>query len=57
MTPAPPPPPGVCCPKCGGRRFAVVYTRFRRAETVRVKRCRRCGHRIRTSERVVSTAA
>lgn len=48
---------GVACPKCGYRRFTVVYTRQRDVGTVRVKRCRKCEQRIRTCEKVQSNSA
>ena len=53
----PPRAPGIACPKCDGRKLPTVYTRHRQGATVRVRKCRGCGHRIRTAERVESTAA
>ena len=47
--------PGVTCPGCGGRIFLTVYTRHREKATVRVRKCAKCGHRIRTVERVESS--
>jgi DNA-directed RNA polymerase subunit M/transcription elongation factor TFIIS len=50
---------GVCCPACGDHRLKCDYTRYRAAPVaaVRVRRCRHCGHRIRTVETVVSNRA
>ena len=45
--------PGLCCPKCGDCRLKVHYTttHVRTLATLRVRRCRGCGHRVRTVER------
>lgn len=58
-TPQAKPRPGVTCPKCGGRAFRTVYTRYQFDATVRVRKCKdpACGHRIRTAERVASRSA
>lgn len=56
-TPPPPPKPrGFSCPKCGCPRLPRLYTRHRPASgaIVRVRKCKDCGHRIRTVERVES---
>jgi len=46
-------PKGLVCPKCGGRRFGVVYTRPGwGGKLVRRRRCRNCGQRVTTTERV-----
>lgn len=49
--------PGICCPKCGDIRLTVVFTRHRKGQTVRVKRCFGCKHRVRTKEVIESYAA
>lgn len=47
--------PGICCPKCGDSRMAAKKTRHRGpGVTVRVRQCKACGHKIRTSESVES---
>lgn len=49
--------PGICCPRCLDIRFTgPLYTRQRPGKVVRVKKCRGCGHKIRTQETVVSYA-
>jgi hypothetical protein len=47
---------GIQCPRCGCHRWKALYTRYRAGAIVRVRRCRnrKCGHRIRTIERVES---
>jgi transcriptional regulator NrdR family protein len=50
-TPAPAA-PGLVCPKCGCRHFAVVYTRPRVGYIMRVRSCRHCGKRVVTRERI-----
>lgn len=46
--------PGLVCPACGDCRMSVHYTTsaVRTLATLRVRRCRHCGHRIRTVERI-----
>lgn len=41
---------GLQCRKCGCRDFYVYYTRRRNESIFRVKICRHCGAKIRTSE-------
>ena len=48
----PPPARGLACPKCGAHKLAVVWVRAQVGRTVRARRCRACGHRLRTTERV-----
>lgn len=49
---------GVACPKCADARFQTMYTRHRAGGvTVRGKKCRGCGHRVRTREVVESGTA
>jgi hypothetical protein len=53
-------PYGVCCPApgCGHYLFKTVTTRHRGSgSTVRVKACRKCGHRIRVREQIESVRA
>lgn len=47
-------PRGIVCPSCGRRPLTTSYTRHRPGATVRVRKCRACGHRLRTVERVES---
>jgi hypothetical protein len=48
---------GICCPECGDVRFKTVTTRQRTGGiTVRFKKCRHCGHGIRTKEVLESAA-
>jgi len=46
------------CPKCGGRMNVYITRRFP-AKTVRTRKCEhpKCGHRIRTEERVICANA
>lgn len=44
------------CEKCAGR-MNVYTTRRSGDKIVRTKHCSKCGHRIRTEERVVSANA
>jgi DNA-directed RNA polymerase subunit M/transcription elongation factor TFIIS len=51
-------PYGISCPSCGDCRFGTWATHQRaNGDTVRVKKCVHCGHRIRTRERVESATA
>lgn len=43
---------GLECPKCGCRHLPVSYTRKRPGHILRVRRCRHCGRRVATRERV-----
>jgi hypothetical protein len=44
---------GLVCPGCGCRDFRVVYTRPKPdGKILRRRRCRHCGRRITTFERV-----
>jgi transcriptional regulator NrdR family protein len=45
---------GLRCPKCGHRRFHVVYTRTKGSRVVRRRACLRCAARITTWEHIVS---
>lgn len=46
-------PHGLRCPKCGGGRLRVIYTRPVWGRGVRRRReCRACRHRITTTERI-----
>jgi hypothetical protein len=45
---------GLCCPECGCRHLPAVYTRQSGKNRVRVRRCRDCGLRIRTTEKIVA---
>jgi transcriptional regulator NrdR family protein len=42
------------CPKCGHRRFRVVYTRTKGSRIVRRRACLRCAARITTWEHIIS---
>jgi hypothetical protein len=42
---------GLVCRVCGGRMFAVVYTRNRKGCIVRSRKCKHCGNRMITWER------
>ena len=44
---------GLRCPRCGRRRFNVVYTRPGDAMVMRRRECQHCGTRVTTYERVV----
>lgn len=44
--------PGLACPKCGCRHLPVWYTRQRPAHILRVRKCRHCGRRVTTRERI-----
>ncbi len=44
--------PGIVCPKCECRHFDVEYTRPRVGRIVRARRCRNCGYRVITTERI-----
>lgn len=56
-TPVPPKEaPGISCPKCGDVRLRVVKTTHRTGQTVRVRRCVGCSHRLRCRETVESFA-
>jgi hypothetical protein len=48
---------GLECPKCGCRHLPVLYTRRRLERILRVRVCRCCGRRLRTIERMQTTAA
>lgn len=43
---------GLQCPKCGCRHLPVWYTRKRPGHILRVRRCRHCGRRVTTRERL-----
>jgi len=48
---------GLVCPRCGGRRFEVYYTRETRQGTIiRRRRCQNgdCGGSVMTTERITS---
>lgn len=45
-------PAGMQCPSCGCRHLPVYYTRQRIGKVVRVRKCRNCGRKILTTERV-----
>ena len=48
---------GLCCRKCGQRRFRVIYTRARPGgKVVRRRECLNCGFRMTTWERAVGCA-
>jgi len=51
-TTTPPAEPGLVCPRCGCRHFAVVYTRPAPRAICRRRECRHCGFRILTRERL-----
>jgi transcriptional regulator NrdR family protein len=42
---------GLVCRVCGGRRFAVIYTRNRQGGILRSRKCKHCGNRMITWER------
>lgn len=44
---------GIRCRRCGCRHLDVVYTRHRWYGIVRSRRCRYCGYRIITRERLI----
>ncbi len=45
---------GLVCPKCGCRHFYVIYTRPAWGNRIiRRRRCRDCGARITTTERMI----
>jgi transcriptional regulator NrdR family protein len=46
--------PGLCCPGCGCKDLPAVYTRHSGQHRVRVRKCRHCGKRIRTTEKIVA---
>jgi transcriptional regulator NrdR family protein len=48
---------GLCCPGCGGKHLPAVYTRQSGKNRVRVRQCRNCGRRIRTTEKIVANDA
>lgn len=41
---------GIACPNCGCRHFVVSYGRDVRGGHDRIKRCRHCKTRVRTTE-------
>lgn len=43
---------GIECRKCGCRHFYVDHTEAMPGKIVRYRRCRNCGNRIVTTERV-----
>lgn len=45
---------GIVCPRCQARKWKVLFTRHRMTQTIRVKRCRVCDHRIRVRETIES---
>lgn len=44
---------GIRCPGCHCRHLIQVFTRHSGSRTVRVRECRHCGRRVRTTEMVV----
>jgi hypothetical protein len=52
--PAPMPPTGIACPKCGGIALPSWSTRRRKRGLVRVRRCKSCNHKVRTVESIES---
>ncbi len=42
---------GLACPTCGCEHLPVLYTRHRLGSVRRVRQCRSCGRRIKTTER------
>lgn len=48
---------GIPCPKCGHTRHRVTSNKPRRRKIVRVRKCKKCGHEIRTAERIESNDA
>lgn len=46
---------GICCPKCGCQHLRVVATRkWVQDKILRVRRCRNCGKKVRTTEEKVA---
>ena len=45
--------PGLKCPECGCSHLPVWYTRSRGDKIVRVRKCRNCGRRVSTTERII----
>lgn len=43
---------GLACPRCKKHLMAVVYTRHRAASIRRVRKCKACGRRVVTVERI-----
>jgi transcriptional regulator NrdR family protein len=41
------------CPKCGCGDLPVAYIRHRSGDAKRVRECRHCGQRLRTTETIV----
>jgi transcriptional regulator NrdR family protein len=46
---------GLTCPGCASHRLQVLYTRHRARSIMRVRRCRDCGRRVVTHERLAGT--
>ncbi len=46
---------GLECRECGCRHFYVDHTRKAHRMIIRYRRCRHCGRRVTTCERVMST--
>ncbi|MBL4698182.1 MAG: hypothetical protein JKX70_05045 [Phycisphaerales bacterium] len=44
---------GLACPTCGCEHLPVLYTRHRLGSVRRVRQCRSCGRRIKTTERAM----
>ncbi len=49
-------PPGLACPRCGGS-LRVVFTRPGNAYIYRRRECKKCRHRVTTTERISGTPA
>lgn len=47
-----PPPDALRCPRCACPEVPVYYTRRRSGTVRRVRRCRHCGKRFATVERI-----
>jgi ribosomal protein L33 len=45
---------GLECKDCGCRHFIVVHTKKMNQRIIRYRRCRYCGKRIITSERILA---
>lgn len=43
---------GLSCPECGCKHLPVWYTRPRLNKIMRVRKCRNCGMRLTTYERI-----
>jgi transcriptional regulator NrdR family protein len=47
---------GLCCLKCGGGKFRVIYTRARANSLMRRRECMACKARFTTWERIAGLA-